>query len=389
VTDGLVEATTANKTHGSEPTPPASPAASSSDDNPIPSTGNITLEIATGKHWTPYYLNTLPPLNSKTSNKIPNMTEMQSFSPDFLRNTFGGIQWSPGLNFIPPVVSGPCLLRNRSYYTLDFQFEPYLPSQPGGHGAKIVPFFNENAEDHYDLPEECGTTSENVPLFVMRKDAAGRLRYFYFGHYSQTRWSDKLDYDRMVQCIPAKVREYWAEELSSAGRPEWITDALLKHFFPKPEYNGRLFGVPVDEGGSIVSEDMNKCEEKMFKDVKKYVQELKEWQKDARMKTAMIKKEFILQAFDRVSGLVVLLSRNNGVPLLTAIRLMQMTPKPSAFGGSISSALTGKPTSTTCSSGYRLGIPAMSATKITFFVSVYYPRTPLGLTFGCTVVLMG
>jgi hypothetical protein len=226
---------------------------------------------------------------------------MKSFSPDFLRNTFGGSQWSLGFNFIPPA-PGPCIIRNRSYFTLEAQYEPYLPSQPGDHGAKLVPFFNENPEDYYDFSEGFDSTSNNVPLFVMRPDNVGRLRYFYFGHYSQTRWSDKLDYDRMVQCVPKKVREYWAEELASPGRPEWIFKALSKHFFPKPEYEGRMFGVSVDEGGSVMSADIDKRDEKVLKDVTKYVAAMRDWEKESRMKTAMIKKEFILQAFDRVSS---------------------------------------------------------------------------------------
>ncbi|KAF2684582.1 hypothetical protein K458DRAFT_442906 [Lentithecium fluviatile CBS 122367] len=298
VTDGIVDTT--SKTHGPEPTPPASPSSTIRPDNPIPSVENIAPNPATDKTWTPSYLNTIPPLTPNISDKIQKLDKMASFAPDFLRNTFGGIQWAPGLNFVPPGTI--CLIRNRVYYTLDLQYEPYLPSKPGGHGAKLLPFFNENPEEHYDLDPELGSSTENVPLFVLRKDSRGRSRYFYFGHYSQTRWSDKLDYDRMVQCVPPKVREYWAEELSSAGRPDWVTDALLKHFFPKPEYDGRMFGFSIDEGGSVVSEDLPKREEKVFKDVKKYVEALKEWEKESKMKTAMIKKEFILQAFDRADA---------------------------------------------------------------------------------------
>jgi len=286
---------------------------------------------------------------------------MKSFSPDFLRNNFGGSQWSPGFNFIPPS-PGPCILRNRSYYTLEAQLEPYLPSQPGGHGAKLVPFFNDCPEAQYDLPDDFGSTTDNVPLFVMRPDNLGRSRYFYFGHYSQTRWSDKLDYDRMMQCVPANVREYWAEELASAGRPEWISNALMNHFFPKPDYEGRMFGVSVDEGGSVMSADIDQREEKVRKEVTKYVANLRDWEKDARMKTAMIKKEFILQAFDRVSAYLVLdVGRSK---MLMSNRLMRTNPLRSASGGSTSSASTGRPTSTICSSRCRRETRTMSATRV-------------------------
>ena len=302
VTDGVVEAPArTSKARGLDFTPPDSPIRLPHPDDPIPSIENLAINPVFDKTWIPHFLTTLAPLKPEAADRIPSASMMKSFAPDFLRNTFDGIQWSPGFNFVPPS-PGPCILRNRSYYTLDAQFEPYLPSKPGVHGAKLVPFFNENPEDHYDLPEGFDSTSANVPLFVMRPDGAGRMRYYYFGHYSQTRWSDKLDYDRMVQCVPTKVREYWAAELASAGRPEWITNALLKHFFPKPIYEGRMFGKPVEEGGSVMSAEVDKREEKVLKDVKAYASELREWEKESRMKTAMIKKDFILQAFDRVSG---------------------------------------------------------------------------------------
>jgi hypothetical protein len=165
----------------------------------------------------------------------------------------------------------------------------------------------------------------------------------------------------MRQCIPAKVREYWAEELASVGRPEWMSNALMKHFFPKPEYEGRMFGLPVEEGGSVMSADMDKRGEKVLKDVTKYVAELRNWEKDARMKTAMIKKEFILQAFDRVSEFLVLYL--GGLNVLTSNRLMRMILLGSASGGSTSSVSTGRLTSTVCSSRCRRGTQIMSATK--------------------------
>ena len=40
----------------------------------------------------------------------------------------------------------------------------------------------------------------------------------------------------------------------------------------------------------------------MTQDVKAYVEELRAWEREANMKTAMIKKQFILDAFAAVSG---------------------------------------------------------------------------------------
>lgn len=307
VTDGNVDTTTAftAQVPAIEHTPPCSapgsPATTIHPDVPLQSIENLCITHA--EAWKPHFLGTLPPLPTNVSIEIPSLDSMTTFHPDFLRNTFGGVLWSPGLTYIPPA-PGPCILRNRTYYVLDAAYEPYLPSTPGTHGAKLTAFFNKHpAEEFGALPEGCGDSSENVPMFVLLPDEkkGGRKRYVYFGHYSQTRWSDKLDYDRMVQCVPQQVREYWAEELSASGRPGWVTDALMKHFFPKPEYEGRMFGVSEAQGGSVMSEDLDKREEKVLKDVKRYVEALREWEKDARMKTAMIKKDFIMQAFERVS----------------------------------------------------------------------------------------
>ncbi|KAF2791024.1 hypothetical protein K505DRAFT_389867 [Melanomma pulvis-pyrius CBS 109.77] len=244
----------------------------------------------------PLYIRQLPALHPTAASFIPPATEMVSFSADFLRNTFGGTMWSPGLNFIVPTVErGPCILANRSYYTLDMRFEPYLPKQPGQHGAKLTPFFNENPEEKYDI--ESGTSFENVPMFVMTPDTVGRQRYVYFGNYSQTRWSDKLDYDRMVEHVPHSVKDYWAEELSAVGRPGWVTDQLKKHFFPKPQYEGQLFARQSE--GSVAPDEEAKLEQKVEQDVKAYIMELKAWDADAAIRVNMIKKNFIMDAFER------------------------------------------------------------------------------------------
>jgi hypothetical protein len=253
--------------------------------------------------WQPLYIRQIPPLDPTDAAMIPSVSEMATFSSDFLRNTFGGTVWSPGLNYIisldGPAGGAPCILPNRTYYTLDHKFEPYLPKQPGDHGAKLTPFFNQNPEEVYPLQDQDGTSFTNVPMFVMTPSSAGRNRYVYFGNYSQTRWSDKLDYDRMVEHVPHIVKEYWADELSAVGRPEWLTEQLKKHFFPKPEYNGSLFGGGAE--GSVTTDEEAKIEKVVEEDVKFYVQELKTWEKESTAKVKFIKKEFILQAFEEVN----------------------------------------------------------------------------------------
>jgi hypothetical protein len=94
--------------------------------------------------------------------QVPSVPDTVSFSHDFLSNTFGGSFWSPGLKYIPP---GPvCMLPTRSYYMLDAAVEPYLPREPGRHGAKLTAFFNENPVDVYG--QEAAGSFDNVPMFV-------------------------------------------------------------------------------------------------------------------------------------------------------------------------------------------------------------------------------
>jgi len=188
------------------------------------------------------------------------------------------------------------MLKNRTYYQLDPKNEPYLPKAPGDHGAKLTAFFNKAPEEEYgDLLDEDSNSYEDVPMFVL----VGK-RYMYYGNYSQTRWSDKLDYDTMTARVPQYVKEYWAEELTSSTREKWVTEELKKHFFRKPEYSGRLFAAP-DHETTVDSEEEVVLTKQLTKDVRKYVEELREWEREANMKTAMIKKQSILEAFDAVS----------------------------------------------------------------------------------------
>jgi hypothetical protein len=244
--------------------------------------------------WKPRYLTTLAPFSGPI---LPGDTAV-TFHPDFLANTLGGASWSPGLRFVNG--RGPCMLKNRTYYQLDPQNEPYLPKTPGDHGAKLTAFFNKAPEEEFaDLLDDDSNSYEDVPLFVL----VGK-RYMYYGNYSQTRWSDKLDHDTMMARVPQHVKEYWAEELTSPTREKWVTEELKKHFFRKPEYNGRLFAAP-DQETTIDTEVEIECTEKMTRDVRRYAEELREWEREANMKTAMIKKQSILEAFDAVSCIKV------------------------------------------------------------------------------------
>ena len=342
-----------------------SPTTTVQGDAPLPGVETLSL-----KEWKPSYLTTLEPLPTDVRAKIPAQQVMTTFTFDMLQNLFGGISWSPGMRYIN--TSGACLLQNRTYYMLDPKNEPYLPKVAGEHGAKLTAFFNKAPEEEFDnLPE--GTNSyTNVPMFV--QVAPGR--YAYFGNYSQTRWSDKLDNDTMRAQVPQHVKQHIAKELTAKFRDDWVTRELKKHFFPKPEYEGSL-SIPKSDDTTINSVDEEKNHQQMTKDIKEYVEELAEWEREASMKTAMIKSDFILNAFDAVSHLI-LTAFNNVV--LTICRPMPTTHLLCVFGGSTSSVSTGRRTSTTCSSGSKPALTTPSKRSTTTASAAFKGSSPASTT---------
>ncbi|KAF1946947.1 hypothetical protein EJ02DRAFT_200368 [Clathrospora elynae] len=267
---------------GANPTPPKSPKTVVHDD--LLSVEALSLDQ---KAWKPHYLTTLPAFTGE----IPVGNSMTTFHPAFLDQHFGGDPWSPGLQFVH--TPGPCMLKNRTYYRIDPDNEPFLPEAPGNHGAKLTAFFNTAPEEACaDLLDPDSNSYENVPMFVRVGN-----RYVYYGNYSQTRWSDKLDIDTMTARVPQHVKQYWAEDLTATTRQNWVTEGLKKHFFPRPEYNGRLFASP-ENATTVDTEEEVKLTEKMVKDVGNYVESLRQWEREAKMKTALIKKQFILDAFN-------------------------------------------------------------------------------------------
>jgi hypothetical protein len=306
VTDGKVDVPTVIQVR---PTPPTTPPPSSPDTVMIYIPEKQTIEdphvVHSGKNWMPVAISAFPNISSDTLANIPPPSETMTFSFDFLNNHLGGTFWSPGLKYLPPSsLDKSRILKDRSYYMIDAEYEPYLPREPGMHGAKLTAFFNQNPEDVWENVETPGNSIENVPMFVSASafgsaDGLSKKRYVYFGNYSQTRWSDKLDYDRMVDQVSLKVKEYWAEELSSNGRADWVTKALQNHFFPKPVYEGTVVTTNVE--GSVAPEEEAKLEQEMEQDVKFWIRQLQFWEKDSVLKTKMIKKNFILDAFERVS----------------------------------------------------------------------------------------
>ncbi|KAF2850430.1 hypothetical protein T440DRAFT_479136 [Plenodomus tracheiphilus IPT5] len=271
------------------PSPPATPKATANDT--MPTMEPLCLE----RTWKPHYISTLPDLSDEILCNIP-ADGMVTFHPEFIRDFLKGESWSPGLRFISG--KGPYVLRNRTYYVLDPKTEPFLPSAPGKHGAKLTAFFKDSPETFYPNMEEDAPSYDNVPMFIEVKDAKGRFRYVYYGNYTQTRWSDKLDYDTMITKVPEDVKKFWAEELTSTAREAWVTQELKNHFYPKPEYTGTLYPAHTEDDESSVASDVEvQHNVDMAGDVRNYVDKLRSWDRVAEMKTAMMTKQMILDAF--------------------------------------------------------------------------------------------
>ncbi|KAF3037643.1 hypothetical protein E8E12_005425 [Didymella heteroderae] len=289
VTDGPVDTITRQPpAPAATLSPPPSPTTTLQDDIPLEG-----MEAMSLNDWKPYYLSTLKALPASVRAKIPVQQKMTTFHIDFLNNHLGGFSWSPGLKYITHFNSVAQVLRNRTYYMIDPTHEPYLPKAPGEHGAKLTTFFNTAPEEEFEnLPE--GTNSYiDVPMFVQLPSG----RYAYFGNYSQTRWSDKLDIDTMKARVPADVKVYVAKELTAPDREPWVTQELKKHFFPKPEYEGAI-ALPTSDDTSILTVDEEAHNKQVASDIKHYIQDLVDWERETNIKVAMIKPETILIAFD-------------------------------------------------------------------------------------------
>ncbi|KAF4308074.1 hypothetical protein GTA08_BOTSDO03694 [Botryosphaeria dothidea] len=267
--------------------PPAHP------DTPLPSTEDPSFtHMSSAGNWQPLAIRNLRPLADDATHPIPKPAVMETFSWDFLRKFLLGKWWSPGF-YYHPVSEGTSIIPSRTYYLLDTPSDPYVPREPGAHGAKLIAFFN--PENPKDVDGDIAANAfDNVPVFVSGSAWAcrhnfpdeaisGRDGYVYMGMYNQLRFSDKLDYDRLVEQVPNSIKMYWAEQLADITRPTWVTEALMKAFEPKPEYGGPLPGAGEDD---VVR-----------KEVGRHLRDLKEWEVEARKKVEKLTKEDVLKAF--------------------------------------------------------------------------------------------
>ncbi|GAB7331378.1 hypothetical protein MBLNU13_g02808t2 [Cladosporium sp. NU13] len=239
--------------------------------------------------WLPHTIAQLTPLDISSPNN-------ETFTWEELFGHFGGSQYSPGL-YYSRNDSPSRLLQGHTYWLLEGNYEPFAPTSPGQHGAKLTAFFNDSLTPQGDI---VGVEDYlNVPVFVCLKPGEG---YTYMGQYSQPRYSDKLSYSEIFQHVPTRVLEYWAKQLADPHRPAWITEQLVAHFWPPPPYTGPI---PTDSAltspatGVTAPNDLEHVLEKRVSlALERYAVELKAWKKDAQMKVTLLTEKALMEAWD-------------------------------------------------------------------------------------------
>jgi len=258
-------------------------------------TSSKTLPCPIQAPWMPVYVRQLKPFEGF----IPH-DHTETFSIDLIRDLFQGKDFCDGYYFMTDQLdlAGLCI---RTYWILDEDLQPYLPKVPGQHGAKLTPLPNEapvaNARDA-PKPEH----AMNVPTFIRAKDGT----YRYYGHYSQSRFQDKLDCDTLAEKVSEHILRRWASKLAEVGRPEWVTQMLILHFFPRPEYWGPTptnSAVNSTRTGATPSDDSTEPLERRVKEsLEAYAYELKEWKKTSRVNASLLTEQEIYDAFCYADG---------------------------------------------------------------------------------------
>lgn len=237
-------------------------------------------------------INTWIPLGVRLMPPTPCPRELETYYPEtfplpFLSNLLNGDLWSPGYFFIPH--SRHTILPSRAYWLLDAAVEPYIPRHPGQHGAKLTAFFNATASNPGEAPE-VGNYMD-TPVFVKE---VGKEEWRYFGQYSQLRFSDRLDFDRVQEAVPKEVRNWWAMSLGEKGkRPGWVEGELMRAFWPRPVYDGPVPGDEGEEEGEEEEVWKGKVERALWA----YAEELRDWERDARIKVSHLRETNLEHAF--------------------------------------------------------------------------------------------
>lgn len=245
--------------------------------------------LAEPAQWQPHAISQLTPL--------PTSANPETFTWEQLHAALGGAQYSPGLYFARNSSSSK-VLEGRTYWLLEAQYEPFAPTAPGEHGAKLTAFFNDSlTPDGTALDEE---DYSNVPVFICLNQGEG---YHYLGQYSQKRYSDKLSHSELFKHVPNHVLTYWASQLASPHRPAWITEALINHFWPAPTYTGPIpsdSAVSTPATGVTEPQDPERIlEKRVQRALERYAVELKDWKKEARIKATLLTEEALMDMWEK------------------------------------------------------------------------------------------
>lgn len=243
--------------------------------------------------WKPLAIRRMPPPLQ------PDLTTHgANFTLDFIHNEFRGSEWSPGFYYIKPQDRREDS-KITAYWILDLDLDPYLPKQPGEHGAKLTPFFNSTESDLGMAPME--EDYMETPVFIANNY---RCEYRYYGHYSQTRFSDKLDYERMVDgTVPPFVLDVWAKNLTQRDTNSWVKDALRAHIWPKPTYTGPMplpfLSESPGSGSSQVpiGTTAKSHDQRVQKAIKRYTEELQEWELSTKLKLSLLTERDVHKLF--------------------------------------------------------------------------------------------
>lgn len=236
--------------------------------------------------WQPYAISQLMPLSISAAND-------ETFTWEDIHHFLGGAQYSPGL-YLTNDDSVNRILKGKTYWLLEGQFEPFAPKTPGQHGAKLTAFFNDTPTADGLIPEE--EDYANVPLFICLDEAKG---YTYLGTYSQPRYSDKLSHSELFQRVPESVLRYWASQLAEIHRPAWVTDQLIAQFWPAPTYTGPIpsdAAVETPHTGDSDPRDPEKLlEKRVVRSLEQFAHELRDWKKESQLKAQFLTEDALME----------------------------------------------------------------------------------------------
>jgi hypothetical protein len=241
----------------------------------------------TPKDWQPHAISQLAPLAISVTNDV-------TFTWEQLHRDLGGTQYSPGLY----LASSGNILKGNTYWLLEARFEPFAPTKPGQHGAKLTPFFNDTPTEDGLVPGE--EDYANVPVFVCPENGK---EYTYLGTYSQMRYSDKLSHSELYQHVPESALKYWASLLADPERPAWANDQLIAHFWPAPTYDGPI---PTDEAlaapATGVSDPQNPekpIEKRVLRALEQFALELRDWKKESQLKAQLLTEDALMEMWGK------------------------------------------------------------------------------------------